>query len=318
MFDFCRHIPRFDRHHRTDALRGCGKCAFDIRFGAPADAQEAGGVLVLISAKIAVRDLHRTAPTTTMISRSYLRLLLTALFAILVSVPAAWGQSTGGPQERSQEYSEGDEVPVLIKHLPDWQSVEQSTRLVHDVQSLKDILGDRAVLDLVDFTAGTEAVTASYPAGRLLIVEYSSPQASVDADAKFTAVVAGDANTAYRRIGNYNVLVFDAADPLAANTLIDQVKYEKNIQWLGDNPFHISAERAFVLTTSDIFLSTLKVILMGIGFAIVGGLLTGYAFFMFRERRRAAMPTFSDAGGMTRLNLDGFTPDIMSERLLGE
>jgi hypothetical protein len=28
------------------------------------------------------------------------------------------------------------------------------------------------------------------------------------------------------------------------------------------------------------------------------------------------MPTFTDAGGMTRLNLDGFTPDIIPDRLL--
>ncbi|MEP6944738.1 MAG: hypothetical protein ABJA02_02390 [Acidobacteriota bacterium] len=227
------------------------------------------------------------------------------------------GQSTGG-QVRSQEYSEGDLVPVLIKHLPEWESVRPGTRLVHDVQSLKDALGDRPVLDLVDFTAGTEAATAPYPAGKLLIIEYSSPQGSVDADGKFLAAIAGDPATAYRRIGNYNVLVFDAADPAAANALIDQVKYEKNIQWLGNNPFHISAERAFVLTTSDIFLSTLFVILMGIGFAIVGGLLTGYLFFRFRERQRAELRTFTDAGGMTRLNLDGFTADIASDRLLGD
>jgi hypothetical protein len=235
---------------------------------------------------------------------------------LLLSVPL-FGQSTGGPS-RAQEYSDGDEVPVLIKHLPDWQNVRSSTHLTHDVQSLKDALGDRPLLDLIDFTAGTEAVTAAYPAGKLLIVEYSTPQASVEADKAITALIAGDQGTAYRRIGNYNVVVFDATDPAAAAALIDEVKYEKNIQWLGKNPFRISAERAFVLTTSDIFFSTLLVILIGIGLAIVGGLITGYTFFQLRERRRASMPTFTDAGGMTRLNLDGFTPDIVPERLLGE
>ncbi len=240
----------------------------------------------------------------------------TFLCVLMLSVPM-FGQSTG-PQPRAQEYSDGDEVPVLIKHLPDWQNVRTSTRLSHDVQSLKDALGDRPLLDLIDFTAGTEAVTAPYPAGKLLIVEYSTPQASVEADGMIKGLIGSDTKTAYRRIGNYNVVVFDAADPAAAAGLIDQVKYEKDIQWLGDNPFHISAERAFVLTTSDIFLSTLLVILMGIGFAIVGGLITGFTFFQLRERRRASMPTFTDAGGMTRLNLDGFTPDIVPERLLGE
>lgn len=248
---------------------------------------------------------------------SKLNLMGSFVCMLLLSV-LALAQSTGGPQPRAQEYSDGDEVPVLIKHLPDWQNVRSTTRLVHDVQSLKDALGDRPLLDLVDFTAGTEAVTATYPAGKLLIVEYSSPQSSVEADVALTAAIANDPGTQYRRIGNYNVVVFDAADPAAAGALIDQVKYEKDIQWLGKNPFRISAERAFVLTTSDIFLSTLFVILIGIGLSIVGGLITGFMFFQLRERRRAAMPTFSDAGGLTRINLDGLTPDVVHERLLGE
>jgi hypothetical protein len=120
----------------------------------------------------------------------------------------------------------------------------------------------------------------------------------------------------YRRIGNYNVFVFDAADPTSANALLDQVKYEKVVQWLGRNPYIISAERAFVLTTSDIFLSTFLAIVGGLGFAILTGVIAGYAFFSIREYKRASMPTFSDAGGMTRLNLDGFTPDITPKHLL--
>lgn len=210
-----------------------------------------------------------------------------------------------------------DGVPVLIKHLPDWELVGKSAVLAHDVPTLKSALGDRPILDIVDFTGGTEAVTAAYPSGKLLIVEYASPQMSVEADEKFKSA-AETSLSAYRRIGNYNVLVFDAPDAVAANTLIDQVKYEKNVQWLGKNPFRISAERAFVLTTSDIFLSTLLVILMGIGLSIAVGLIVGITFFQTRERRRAAMPTYTDAGGMTRLNLDGFTPDIVPEKLLSD
>jgi hypothetical protein len=97
---------------------------------------------------------------------------------------------------------------------------------------------------------------------------------------------------------------------------LDQVKYEKTVQWLGRNPFDISPERAFVLQTSDLFISTVLVILMGIGFSIVGGLIVGYAFFFVREQKRARMSTFTDAGGMTRLNLDGFTPEIVPKGLL--
>jgi hypothetical protein len=56
-------------------------------------------------------------------------------------------------------------------------------------------------------------------------------------------------------------------------------------------------------------------ILIGIGFSIVGGLIAGFIYFRLRDKRRAAMSTFTDAGGMTRLNLDGFTPDILTKRL---
>jgi hypothetical protein len=174
-----------------------------------------------------------------------------------------FGQNDNRPAFRSLEVSEDDGFPVLVKHLPDWETVRPTTVFARSTEELKLALGDRPLLDSIDWAAGTEAVTAEYPAGRLLIVEYTSPQGSVDADEKFTALLAGDASTVYRRIGNYNVLVFDARDPAAAAALIDQVKYEKNIQWLGDNPFHLSAERAFVLTTANLFMSTLFVIVIG-------------------------------------------------------
>lgn len=251
---------------------------------------------------------------------SYLIRSIAALYLATVMSLAVTGQPVGSIPYKSQELSEKDGIPVLIKHLPDWEHVRARTTFAVSVPELKTALGERPFLDLIDFSAGTEAVTAPYDAGKLLIIEYSTPQASVDADTKFLAGLAGsgDGTTVYRRIGNYNVLVFDAADPAAAAALIDQVKYEKNIQWLGDNPFRISPERAFVLTTSDIFLSTVIVILMGIGFAIVGGIVSGYIFFSFREYKRAGLPTFTDAGGMTRLNLDGFTPEILPDKLLGD
>lgn len=220
------------------------------------------------------------------------------------------------PVYKTQEYSEADGIPVLIKHLPDWESHKGTTFFATKPGELQTALGQRAILEQIDFAAGTEAVTAQYDAGKLLIVEYTSPQASSEADQIFSQL--NDPSTAYRRIGNYNVFVFDVADAEAANALLDQVKYEKQIQWLGNNPFRTGAERAFVLTTSDIFLSTVIVIMLGIGVALVGGLIGGFVYFQMREKRRAAMTTFSDAGGMTRLNLDGFTPEIAAEKLLGE
>lgn len=229
-------------------------------------------------------------------------------------------QSNGSIAYKSQEISEKDGLPVLIKHLPEWENVRAQTTFSTDINTLKSVLGDRPVLDLIDFAGGTEAVSAPYPAGKLLIVEYSSPQASISADGEFRAALStvNDRSTVYRRIGNYNAFVFDAANQDAANALLDQVKYEKTVQWLGRNPYQISPERAFVISTTDLFISTVFIVVLGAGFSLVGGLIVGYAFFLIREKKRSRMPTFSDAGGMTRLNLDGFTPDITPKGFLND
>lgn len=241
------------------------------------------------------------------------------IFALFAAGPVRAQTPAVKTAVKTQEISETDGVPVLIKHLPDWENIRNSAALAHSVDDLRKVLGERPIYDLIDFTGGTEAAAAPYPQGRLLILEFASPTASAELDAKLKERLAGQP-IFYRRIGNYNALVFDAPDESSANTLLDQVKYEKNIQWLGDNPFMAQraqvAERRFVMTTADIFFSTLLAIVSGLGASIVIGIIVGFLFFYMRENRRASMPTFSDAGGMTRLNLDGFTPEIASDRLL--
>ena len=245
------------------------------------------------------------------------QIFLSIAFIPIFSLVSA-AQSYGSVPYRSQEVSENDGIPVLVKHLPSWEEQRPNLTFATSLDQIKGVLGDRPVLNSIDFLPGTEAVTAPYQSGKLLIIEFASPQAAADASSNIIQSLsdAGDRTTVHRRIGNYNALVFDAADRNAANSLLDEVKYEKQIHWLGDNPFRISAERAFVLTTSDIFLSTVLFILLGMGLAIVGGLATGIVYFRLREGRRAAMTTHTDAGGMTRLNLDGLTPDIMPSKLL--
>ena len=251
----------------------------------------------------------------TMLRGSFAGLVLACALS-LVSL----GQDVGSLPYKSQEVSEIDGVPVLVKHLPDWENRRESTSFATTQADLKKALGERPILDLIDFTAGTEAVTAQYDSGKLLIVEFASPQVSVETDQKIIAAIDAnnDSKTFNRRVGNYNVVVLDATGSSAANALIDQVKYEKQITWLGKNPFAISAERAFVLTTADIFLSTLMVIVGGLVASILVGLVVGYFFFYFRDGKRSKMYAYTDAGGMTRLNLDGFTSEIVPDRLLGD
>ena len=246
-------------------------------------------------------------------------------FSIIVSLimsafSSIFAQGNDTTPMRSREISDDDGIPVLIKHLPDWENALKRTTYILNRTDLRNALGEKQVFELIEFESGTEAVTAPYEQGKLLIVEFSTPQASVDADEKIKQTLAETVQSPpifYRRIGNYNAFVFDTTDEAAANILLDQIKYEKNVHWLGSDPFLLKrAERAFVLTTSDIFVTTTVVIVGGLGFSVLAGIIVGIFFFYLREQKRSTMTAFSDAGGMTRLNLDGFTPQNSPDRLL--
>jgi len=251
--------------------------------------------------------------------RPALMLLMLCLLIIAAGPTTSLAQAPSA-QPKSQEISDDDGIPVLIKHLPNSENVRTQAVFANKTDDLKKVLGSPLILDQLEFIPGTEAVTAKYDAGTLVIVEFSSPQLSVEADSKITQFLAASGQNSqiiYRRIGNYNAMVLDAANPGAATALLDQVKYEKNVQWLGENPFmYRRAERNFVVTTSDIFLSTVVVIVLGMGLSILGGTLGGIVFFYLREQKRSTRSQFTDAGGMTRLNLDCFTPDIAPSKLL--
>ncbi|CAN5439208.1 hypothetical protein BH18ACI1_BH18ACI1_14180 [soil metagenome] len=239
---------------------------------------------------------------------------------VLLATCGIFAQHTASPKPRSQEFSENDGVPVLAKHLPDWENARNSAAYILNPADLRKSLGERPVFDLIDFTGGTEAVTAPYPPGKLLIIEYTTPQASVDADNKIKqrlTEIGQNPPIFYRRVGNYNTFVFDGTDEAAANVLLDQVKYEKDIQWLGTDPFAFKrAERAFVKAAADLFTSTTLAIVGGLGLSVIAGIIVGFVFFFIRNHKRATMVAFSDAGGMTRLNLDGLTPQTLPDRLL--
>ena len=244
------------------------------------------------------------------------KLISVLTFAVMLG--CILGYSVAAQEKRStqpsQEVSDGDGLPVLVKHLPDWKGVRDSTVFIQDTNALISTLGERPVLNLVEFGGGTEAVSAAYPAGKLLIVEYTTPQAAIYADGRFMQSLAeqpADPPVVYRRIGNYAVFVFDAADPDAATALLDQVKYEKSVQWLGEDPFLMQKlERYFALTGRDVVISTILWITLIFGLTGAIGVLTGIWYFRYREAKRASMTAFSDAGGLTRLNLDDLSEPL--------
>ena len=240
-----------------------------------------------------------------------------AAVVVLLAVGLSAGQRPIGENKyKAQEIDEVTGVPVLMEHLPKYEAIGRKAVFAKDLAGLEAALGDRPELDLIDFMAGTEAVTAPYDAGKLLIVEYSSPQLSAEADAKFQQAAAENPGLDYKRTGNYNIIVFDVTDRAAADSLIDQVKYEKSIQWLGEPP--PKKKGVTVPQMAGVLFSSLIILVVGGALALVAGAVPGFLYYRVMLGRRAKLPTFSDAGGLTRLNLDGFTPEILPERLLGE
>lgn len=219
--------------------------------------------------------------------------------------------------------AEDDKIPVLIKHLPDWENTRNGAMYISNAEELRRSLGERAIFDLIIPGNGIEAAAATYPQGKLLIVEYPTPQASSDADAQFKQRLAETAQIPpvyYRRIGNYSAFVFDASDEAGANALLDGVKYEKYVQWLGENPMpQIQAERTereFAIGTGELFLSTVIFVAFGFASTVLVGVIVGLIFFYIREQKRTTTHIFTDAGGMTRLNLDGLTSGSATDKLL--
>ncbi len=238
-------------------------------------------------------------------------LLFLVLFSSTTGTIAA--QETNEEYAKSLELSEKTGVPVIIMHLPEWKTVQDNATLALDKKTLIARVGDRAVLNSFDYPGDGEAAIADYPEGKLVLIEFSSPQTSIAADNRIKQYLASNPNEniTYRRIGNYNAFVFDAEDPAAAVALLDQIKYQKLVRWLNGDPYaQERAERGFVTQTKDLFIATAIAIVSGLMIAILFGISVGYIFYRFRQRERSRISTFTDGGGLTRLNLDSFTPEM--------
>ena len=218
---------------------------------------------------------------------------------------------------------EGD-IPVLVKHLPNWQVMQPRASYAISLESLKSIVpNQQALLDTISFEGDTQAVAAFYDQSQLVIVEFATPQLAGENDRRITPKIeelrshGQQIPSAYRRVGNYSVFVFNAPDEKTANQLIDQVKYEQVVQWLGDNPYwYEKAVREWAQTSAGVIVAVLK----SSGLSLLICLGTGGAIGALLFRRRRALhrqaAIYSDAGGMVRLNLDETTSVTDASRLL--
>jgi hypothetical protein len=119
-------------------------------------------------------------------------------------------------------------------------------------------------------------------------------------------------------VGNYAVFVFDAPSEPVGNELIDQVKYQQVVQWLGDNPYaYEEATREFTETTLGVFVSVVKASGLALVTCFAVGGFFGALLFSRRRARQRNVEAYTDAGGMLRLNLDEMTPEIDPARLIG-
>ncbi|MFN2481056.1 MAG: hypothetical protein ABR554_06285 [Pyrinomonadaceae bacterium] len=219
------------------------------------------------------------------------------------------------------DVSSEDGIPVLVKHLPDWESARARSTYTRSLAELQKVLPEAPALEVVPFGGGTEAVAADYgAAGRLVIVEFSTPQFAADADARINARVAElraaqqPVPAVYQRKGNYSVFVFGATDEAAAKQLVDRVHYEKDVRWLGRDPHAAERFNRYWLNMSaGVLVNTVK----AAGLAIVACLCVGgtLGMLVFRKRRaQAALAArYSDAGGMMRLNLDDHTRKLLGQ-----
>jgi hypothetical protein len=220
--------------------------------------------------------------------------------------------------------SDNNDIPALVKHLPDWMRVEENAVYAISLPALKEAIKEQPILDAVDFSGGVEAVVAPYDGAKLAIVEFTTPQLATTIDANIKARLEELRNggqsvpSAYRRVGNYAVFVFNAPDAEMAENLIKGVSYEQVVQWLGNNPNILRrAQRAYAATTAGIVIAVIKAsgysLLICLG---IGGLFGTYVF----RKRRARMTkaeTYSDSGGMVRLGIDDLNVAPDASRLLG-
>jgi hypothetical protein len=217
--------------------------------------------------------------------------------------------------------AETNEIPSLVLHLPDWEAAHERARYVVTHAALLAAAGNQPALEAVSFGAGAEAVTADYgAAGRLVVVEYTTPQVAAESDGRIKQRIAElsaagqNVPSAYRREGNYSVFVFGAQDGSAAEALAGRVKYEKDVRWLGENPYAYERHnRAWLNMSTSVIVNTVKAAGLAILLCLAVGGVFGAIIFRRRRAQAALTHSYSDAGGMMRLDLDDHAAKLLGQ-----
>jgi len=221
--------------------------------------------------------------------------------------------------------SNEEDARVLLQHLPPPEEAQKTAIYLSSFSDINKLGLQQPVLSAVQSGGDADAALGTYGQSKVLIIEFHTPQLAADNDQRLIARIqelwklGQPAPSAYRRVGNYSVFVFDAPDEQTAKQLIDQVKYEQVVQWLGENPNILKeAQKRYVNTTLGVLVAVMKasgyaaLLCLGVG-GLIGGVL-----FSYRRSQQKAATAYSDAGGMLRLNLDEMTAETNPARLLRE
>jgi len=225
----------------------------------------------------------------------------------------------------SDQIEKGEaDIPVLVKHLPRWEEAQGRVVYLAGFASLRAVLPDQPILDIVSSEGDADAVSANYGPTQFIIVEFNTPQLAGDNDRTIVAKIeelrtqGQMVPSAYRRVGNYSVFVFSAADEQAAKELIDQVEYEQVVLWLGNNPYMLEkAQREYYETTAGVLVAVVKASGLSLLLCLAAGGFLGALLFSRRRAQQRHAEAFSDAGGMLRLNIDGINHQTDPAKLVG-
>lgn len=229
--------------------------------------------------------------------------------------------------------------PLLPTYLPDQNKIAASEKYIVGAEAVSQISSISDLREVIDFTGGTHAVVADYNNGggkmSVILIEFQSPQFATDGLVKiqqhFNALSPEkQKKRVLRRVGNYAVEAVNVSDSKAAEELIGQIKYMARVHWEGKGissippqfrpPDPVSLQEA--VQTGQFIVAAFYWIGILILSAILTGVFAGGAFFYWRRSQRRKLglaDTFSDAGGMIRLNLlDDYLLPNTSHKLLGK
>lgn len=207
--------------------------------------------------------------------------------------------------------------PSLIESLPADFKVAGSERYFLGPESLYAHAGYAS--EMFGFEGDAEAALAEYRASaapktwRLVIVEHHTPQFATAALARANRLLESLPEDQRNRVlvereGNFIVAALGFDDRDFAQQVVDKVEYPYTVKWLRDplipttDPFHIQK-------AAQLLLSTFVIMCIMIGVVLVFGTIFGTTIFF--KRRKQQQETFSDAGGMLRLEIDPFEARIL-------